>query len=497
MKKLTKSNGGARFAHKHARYGWYATVLTVLVIAVVIVLNVIVGAAEDKWALKIDASANSITSFTDETYSVLDNLDQEVHIYLLFQNATTSDLRIQLEEITAKYRARNNLITVDTIDPVTEPGRVNQYKDDSTTLSEGSIIVTNADESRVKLIKSSELYSYTLNQQTYSYSVSSFNGESKLTTAIMYVTNEVTPRVFFLTGHNEPAMSNFSLVSGELSDSNYEVDELTLGGEVELTAGDTVVIICPTTDLTDEEYQTLKDFLDNGGRMLYVNDPTLVSDISNTPNFEKLLDYYALGFKDGIVVEDESSTSNWLNNPLYLIPDVESESSITENLSGTRLIVPSPGAIAQPEMPLSGYSYENLLTTSDKAYVKSSLSQSSVLSREEGDEVGEQVLAMSVLHQPDYEDTTKDTRIVLFSSVYLLADAFAASSGNLEFSLSVFDWLVNRDVSVYIRSKSIADTTLALPNSATLWMLTAIVVVVIPAIVLIAGIWVWLRRRRL
>ena len=67
----------------------------------------------------------------------------------------------------------------------------------------------------------------------------------------------------------------------------------------------------------------------------------------------------------------------------------------------------------------------------------------------------------------------------------------------MDFTMSLMRWLVNRDVSVSVYSKTIADTTLRIPDSATAWTLAAIVVIAIPLIFLIAGIVVWVKRRRL
>lgn len=498
MKKKKGSGLRAFFTRKQFRFGWYSILLTVLVIAAVVVVNVIVGAAEDKWALKIDASPTAITKFTDQTYATLDALDQDIHVYLLFQKGNSSQLRTQLEEIAAKYRARSGHITVETIDPVTEPNRVNKYKTttNNVTLSNGSIIVTNADETRVKLIPQSEMYSYQVNQQTGSYQVTSFNGESKLTQAIMFVTSESTPQVFFLTGHDEVSSSYCSTLVQQLSSENFEVKDLTLGPDAQLNSGDTVMILNPTLDLTGDEYDQLKAFLDAGGRMVFAEDTS--TDMTKTPNFVKLLDYYGLGFKDGAMVEDETSSNNWLVNPAYIVPNLNAEHQITKDSGSVRLILPMPRAVKMPEMPLSGWSYTELLTTSAKAYIKSQLSEQSVLEREPADEVGKQVLAASAQYVRDVNDSSKDTRILVLGSLYTLVDSqFTSSSHNLLFSLSAFDWLVDKNTTAYVRSKGMADTVLSIPNQNTYLLLAAMVVLVIPGIILVAGIWVHLKRRRL
>ena len=68
----------------------------------------------------------------------------------------------------------------------------------------------------------------------------------------------------------------------------------------------------------------------------------------------------------------------------------------------------------------------------------------------------------------------------------------------MSFSTAVFNWLVNREEStVSVSAKLMANNTLAIPDAATAWTLGAVIVVVLPLLVTIAGIVVWSKRRRL
>ena len=69
--KKGKNNLTGFLARKQFRYGSYATVLTAVVIAVVILLNVAIGAIEANWALTIDVTAMGATEFSEETEKVV------------------------------------------------------------------------------------------------------------------------------------------------------------------------------------------------------------------------------------------------------------------------------------------------------------------------------------------------------------------------------------------------------------------------------------------
>jgi len=95
-------------------------------------------------------------------------------------------------------------------------------------------------------------------------------------------------------------------------------------------------------------------------------------------------------------------------------------------------------------------------------------------------------------------DSEKDIRIVLLSSVYVLADTnLINASWNMDFTLNVFNWLVNRQNVVSIGSKLMANNTLAISDMSTALTLGALVIVALPLIVLVAGVVVWIKRRRL
>ncbi len=477
-------------ARRQFRYGGYATVLTAIVIAVVILLNVAIGAIENNWALTIDVTAINATDFDEQTEKVVSEVNQPVQVYTLFQDSSSSGIRVQVEEVLNKYHAMNGNITVSNVDPVKNPGFVQGYAGNS-NLSEGSLILTNADGSRIKLVDRTEYYyQYTSPYNSQSYTM--FNLEGKMTAALLYVTSEETPRVFYLTGHGELEAENYcTVLTMQLESQNYDVAalNLTTDADVTLEAGDTVVILNPVRDLSDAEYEILRPWLADGGRMLF----TLNYDTNTAgmPNFTKLLDYYQLSFGEGVIMEDASSTSNWNSDYYTLVPNMDAEHEITAAMAeGSQYIMlPQCRPINAVEMPESGLQFTDLLTTSAKAVAQIG---------EEASLPGTQTVAKSML-KANQDDPTKDVRIVLMGTYYSLADTSLLNYAyNMNFSMNVFNWLVNRaDATVDISSKLMANNTLAIPDIATAYSLGGIIVIAIPLLVLIAGIIVWRRRKTL
>ncbi|NLY18646.1 MAG: ABC transporter, partial [Clostridiaceae bacterium] len=75
------------FNKRNLRFGSYSFVLTVLVIASAIILNVIVGGTKLRDRLKIDLTSNRLYSIGEKTEKVLEELDEKVQIIGLFDDS--------------------------------------------------------------------------------------------------------------------------------------------------------------------------------------------------------------------------------------------------------------------------------------------------------------------------------------------------------------------------------------------------------------------------
>jgi ABC-type uncharacterized transport system involved in gliding motility auxiliary subunit len=108
--KISFSNIKNSFKSNKFKYGGYATLITAIVIAIVIVINLVV----DQIDWKADLTQNQMFSLSDQTYKVLDSLKQDINIIGLYE--TGNEDRI-ITEIIDRYQARSKRITFKTIDP--------------------------------------------------------------------------------------------------------------------------------------------------------------------------------------------------------------------------------------------------------------------------------------------------------------------------------------------------------------------------------------------
>ena len=473
------------FTQRKFRYGSMATLLTIGVIALVIVLNVTVGALENKFGLAIDASTLKASNLSEQTLDILKDLDEDVKIYTVYQPTTSTEIRIQVEEMLRAYAAKSSHISWDNINPVAEPLRINALSGGK-NLSEGALIVANADESRVKAINRSEYY-YTQKSALTNTDVTVFSAETKITSGIRYVTNEDAGRVYFLQGHREIDPNTYCrrLLDG-LDSNGYVTDTINLvTSEKKLEKGDVLVVIDPQVDMTGDEYKILRAWLEDGGRMIMGAFWNI--DFTSMTNFNNLLEYYHMGFETvSAISEAPNSTGNWIwGDVSYLVPDLDAEHPITADLDQPQ-VIPFARPIKQPDMTESGAFFYDLLTTSNAAVTRYADGTS---------QVGKRTVAMGM--QLNADQAEDEVRIILVGSDIIFTDSLADQSKNIDFCVSAVRWLVNEDTNaVYIRS-SVVDTSYLSITNQDLWIVTVLVVVVIPLCVAVVGIIVWIRRRRL
>ena len=126
---------------KRLRFSTFAQVLTVLLCAAMIWVGLYVldSRANVVW----DLTPDLLTELSEGTIQTMDGLDESVHLHLVFKAETESDLRWMLETLVGSYVRTGHAVT-DTIDPVTEPGKIRGYAESGKSISEGSVIVASA-----------------------------------------------------------------------------------------------------------------------------------------------------------------------------------------------------------------------------------------------------------------------------------------------------------------------------------------------------------------
>lgn len=467
---------------KYLRNGSYSTLLIVIFVAIVVVINMIVGKLPSKYT-QIDISDQQLYSIGDETKKVLNNLDKDVTIYQIAQSGSEDET---ISNLLQKYADESKHVKVELKDPVVSPKFVSEYTSDQ--VSSNSLIVVCGD--RNKVVNYNDMYESTMDYNTYSYQTTGFDGEGQITSAIAYVTTENLPVLYTLEGHGEKELD--STIKEDIEKANMEVKTLNLISEGSVPDDAACLLIdSPSSDISEDEKTALLDYLENGGKAMVFSDYTE----STLSNFAAVLENYGVKAADGIVFEGDNQHYG-MQMPYYLLPTVNSTDASSETASsGYYIIMPYAQGIQKLDDVRDTVTVEDILTTSDSAYSKTNL-QSETLEKEGGDVEGPFALGVSI--KEDVGDGKK-TQIIYYSSSYIMDSQMnqLVSGGNEKLVTESLNSMVSTEetTTVSIPSKSLEVSYLTISDyDASFWKICTIGL--IPGIFLVAGFVIWFKRRK-
>lgn len=467
---------------KYLRNGSYSTLLIVIFVAIVVVINMIVGKLPSKYT-QIDISDQQLYSIGDETKKVLNNLDKDVTIYQIAQSGSEDET---ISNLLQKYADESKHVKVELKDPVVSPKFVSEYTSDQ--VSSNSLIVACGD--RNKVVNYNDMYESTMDYNTYSYQTTGFDGEGQITSAIDYVTTENLPVLYTLEGHGEKELD--STIKEDIEKANMEIKTLNLISEGSVPDDAACLLIdSPSSDISEDEKTALLDYLENGGKAMVFSDYTE----STLTNFAAVLENYGVKAADGIVFEGDNQHYG-MQMPYYLLPTVNSTDASSETASsGYYIIMPYAQGIQKLDDVRDTVTIEDILTTSDSAYSKTNL-QSETLEKEDGDVEGPFALGVSI--KEDVGDGKK-TQIIYYSSSYIMDSQMnqLVSGGNEKLVTESLNSMVSTEetTTVSIPSKSLEVSYLTISDyDASFWKICTIGL--IPGIFLVAGFVIWFKRRK-
>lgn len=477
-----KSENKGSFNSKKLRYGGYSAVVSFILIAILIVVNLVVSELN----LTFDLTPNSMFSISDTTETLLENNEDPITIYALYEAGSDDETIIS---ILKDYEKASNLIAVQTIDPVLNPNFVEQYKTSpDETIQTGSLIIVNENApTRFRVVSPYDMYTY--NQYTQQQTL---DAEQGITSALDYVIKEELPMAYMVGGHNESPLS-YSLAD-QMNSQNYESKEVNLlTDEIEAAEDNILVVNSPKLDFTEDETVKVMEYMEAGGRAIFFVD----FNTPDIPNFNSILKRYGLAIDTGVIVEgDKSHMMGYYAN--ILLPNFESH-DITDTLAANDLnvVVPQASGIRELDQKKSQTEVVPLLTTTKDAYLKMDPTSQTV-EMEEGDIPGPFNVAVAVTEDNynDIENTTLTSKLVVISTSAVMEDSLIASTGNLDFLMNGINWLSDQEDSISILPKDLMPESLVVDQTQAL-LFAGFFIILLPLIVIVYGISVWLRRRHL
>ncbi|MFR7939298.1 MAG: Gldg family protein [Agathobacter rectalis] len=471
------------FSKKMIGTGAFSAGMIVVMCAICVVVNLVVTALPAKYT-SIDCSATKLYSLTGDTKDRVSKLDEDITIYVL-NSKKSKDAKI--DETINRYKDFSSHIKVKYVDPATSPKFYQDYTD--TTPTTNSLIIES--KNRSKVIDYNDIYEYDSSSYYYGYqsqsSITGYDAEGQITSAIEYVTMDADelPVIYQITGHNETEIgSNFQSV---VSKANANLKSLELFNEEKVPEDATAIIInSPIVDFNEEDAQKVIDYLNGGGKAMIVGCYAYNDELTN---FNKILAAYNVSFKTGVVAENDSS--KYYQNPLYLLPTVETTDYTSDATDGYVFLAGSC-AINYPE-DTDDVTYTKLLSTSDSAVLKKDWKNITTSKAEDADENGPFTTGLAV------NDSSTGASIVVFGTPYVVDDSYdnAVSGNNADMFKDVITSMTG-NVELASSVIPVKDYTLSNITINTLQAVVTglIIMIAVPILLIIIGIVVWVMRRK-
>ncbi len=457
--------------------GTISAALIAVGVVICIIFNLVVAQLPTS-IMEIDLSTEKIYTVSDTSVEFLAELEDDIVITALVQDG---DLDDRISKFLDNYCALSDHVSWQQIDPVKYPSALTTYD-----AEEGQFVVYNTTEGTSELIESTDILVY---DWTYYYYYGTlyytdFDAEGQFTSAINRLTSDTTKLIYLTEGHGEGSLSD-SVIS-LLGKSQLDTDTVNL-----LTTGeipedcDELMILGPTSDFGEDEIALIEDYLAEGGKVTILLD----DEGTDTPNLDGLLETYGLTLVEGYIAETAQGYYYQVYGNYAIFPSISSVSGISSSLSSdaTVLLYGARGMeVVDPARDT--ITVTTFMTTSDSALAVTTNTDGETVTTE-----GQYVLGAVATEEIDDETTA---RLTVYSTNSIIDENVTAVSSSLAnetlFVNSVaagFDDIEN----LSIESKSLEVSY----NTITPWMtLSATFIIIIPAVILVVGLVIWLRRRR-
>jgi ABC-type uncharacterized transport system involved in gliding motility auxiliary subunit len=455
---------------RQARYGSNALIITGAFLGILIVVNYLGYKNTKQWDLTADKS----NTLAKETIDVLKSLPGTVDAKAFFtSNSSIASSKDDAKVLLDKYMyAGNGKFKYEFIDPNKDPASAQ----DARITKDGTIV----------------LYMGTSKQ-----SVSSVT-ETELTGAMVRLMNPGTHVIYFLTGHGEyPTSGNndqsYTLLSSALESKNYNVSSLNLLATGKIPDDASVVVVDgPKKPLSDTEVGLLDGYLKNGGSVVVMEDPILDTQFGDAPDplATDLAKTYGIVLGNNVVVDQYGYSA--FQNPYFALGYQYGNHAITQQLTLSTGFQDARSVSADSTVG-TDYTKTQLILTVNQSWGETDMAsiQNNSVKQDQGtDLMGPVSLAVAA------EDSSTSARLVVFGNSQFATNAYYEFYGNSDMIVNSIDWAAKVENLISLTPKNTVNRTLVQPQQYTMNLIQLGSLVLIPGIILVAGVASYIARKR-
>jgi len=492
------------FSTRQTRYGSLALSSIVLVLGILTAINYIASRQNRRW----DLTAAKQFTLSDQTIRILETLEGPAKILVFDRENDFDRLRMRLVE----YENVTDQVSVAYIDIDKQPSLARQYQ----IQTYGTVVFEYQD--RVERVVA--------------------NTEQDLTNALIKAIEGTERTVYFVQGHGERNVRSaerdgYNAIGDALGLDNFLIETLVLAQQPQVPADASMIVIAgPKTDLFEGEIETLQQYLERGGKVLFLVDPSAELESVQKVNIRNLLRRWGVTLGDDIVVDGsamgqllgtDASVPVAADYPSHPITDrfnvltafplarsVEPTPNETSNLITEAFLQTGSQSWAETDIARLTQTSEVELQENQgdrpgpvtigvavtAAISKSTIETGNVTLSEQGestvapDPTSDASTLLESAANPSGDAQNIETRLVVVGDSDFAANYSLGIQGNRDLFLNIANWLTQQENLVAIRPREPEDRRITLTADQQLrifWLS----VFMIPGVILGTGIYTW------
>ncbi len=450
-----------------------------------------------------DLSTSNYYRLSEKTRSLIDSLEADVDVLAFFEqnHEMYQDIRNLLKEyeLYAEQRKPRRL-RVRLLDPARDIALAREMRK-KYELTKPNMIVFDCG-GRKKFVYAKDVMDFEMratSEAKYQRKITAFKGEQVFSSAIMSVTQEARPTVYFLSGHGERGINDYNEQTGYstlakyLRRDNMELKPLMLAGSKGVPEDCSVLVVAGADrKLSQSELELLQKYLSKSGRALFLVDPLINTGIDG------VLTSWGIKLGSGVVIGLTITGRE-------LVVNRYGDHVVAKNLQDITTIFYEPRAV----MPLADISHQSdknpdkpnvvvIASSNEDSWEELDLNQNPRSFDVKTDRRGPVPVAVAVEKGPvsEIKVAIKPTRLVVIGDSLFVSNGALKGSvgGNIDFFMSAMNWLLEREALVAIEPKVPYEIRLDMAAPDLRWLML-VLVLGLPGGVGLIGLGVWLNRR--
>jgi len=450
---------------RQTKYGAYAAVFILVVIAIVVVANVLAN----RYNKSYDATSNKRYSLSDQTKKIVAGLKQDATITYFNQSTRFQDGKDLLDE----YANLSPKVRIVYVDPDKNPqaARAAGIREFGTAL-----VQIGEKKETAKAIT-----------------------EEGLTGAFIRDLKGTTRSVCFVTGSGEHRIDDserdgFSQFKDLVARDEYQSKSIDLLQKAEVPADCTALVVAgPTHDYQQPEVDAIKNYVEGGGRAFFMLDPPIqfgTSPVGENDALTSLLQSWGVTLNKDMILDLNPVGQLAGLGPQVALVTTYTTQPIVAQMRGSAVGFPLSRSMDIKNSDKT--TVEKLFDSSSSSLATGNLNSPEVSVADPRNRKGPLTIAAAGTYNTG--KPSSEGRFVVAGSSSWAANRFLGFNGNSDLALNAVNWLSSDEDLISIRPKQQEDRRITMTR-AQLNVVRGTSQFVLPLIVIITGTLVWWKRR--